>query len=159
MHKNDRTMGKDEWLTPPSIFKSLQPFDLDPCEPISPPWHIATKGFNKLDNGLSQEWFGFVWCNPPYGGETHRWLSRMKTHNNGIAMIFARTDTETFQDFAFCADAILFIKGRVKFYNVDGKQEGFAGAPSCLVAYGQEAVERLSKSNIVGKLVLLKGKT
>ena len=149
------TEGKDEWLTPPHIFKPLQPFDLDVCQPVKPPWLIAPKGFNKLDNGLDQEWHGFVWCNPPYGGEAHRWLSRMLKHRNGIALIFARTDTETFQDFVFTADAILFIKGRLSFYNVDGVKGGNAGAPSCLIAYGKEAVKRLENSGIKGKLILL----
>ena len=40
----DRTTGKDEWLTPPEIFKPLQPFDLDVCEPIQPPWRIGKNG-------------------------------------------------------------------------------------------------------------------
>lgn len=151
----DRTTSKDEWLTPPEIFKPLQPFDLDVCEPIQPPWRIGESGFNILDNGLDQDWYGFVWCNPPYGGQTHRWISRMMKHNNGIALVFARTDTETFQDFCFSADAILFIRGRLKFYTVDGIQGNHAGAPSCLLAWGDEAVKRLGRSGIKGKLVYL----
>lgn len=150
-----RIAGKDEWLTPPEIFEALQPFDLDVCQPINPPWLIAPKGFNKLDNGLDQDWSGFVWCNPPYGGQTHRWLYRMGVHNNGIALVFARTDTETFQDFAFSADAILFIKGRLSFYTVDGIKGKNAGAPSCLIAYGDLAVKRLENSGIKGKLVYM----
>lgn len=152
----DRREGKDEWLTPPEIFTPLQPFDLDVCQPISPPWLIADKGFNILDDGLDQDWYGFVWCNPPYGSETHRWLYRMNKHANGIALIFARTDTETFHDFAFSADAILFIKGRLSFYRVDGvKSDKQAGAPSCLLAWGDEAVKRLENSNIKGRLIHL----
>jgi len=79
----------------------------------------------------------------------------MGTHRNGIALIFSRTDSETFQDFAFTADAILFIKGRLSFYTADGVRSGNAGAPSCLVAYGKKAVKRLESSGIRGKLVLL----
>lgn len=148
---------KDEWLTPPSIFERLQPFDLDPCEPISPPWHIASTGYNINDDGLSREWSGFVWCNPPYGRETPKWLAKMASHNNGIALIFARTDTRMFHDYVFNASAILFIKGRLSFYSVDGVRGGTAGAPSCLVAYGDEAVKRLRDSGISGKLIILGG--
>ena len=151
----ERTEGKEEWLTPPDIFKPLQPFDLDVCQPINPPWLIAPEGFNKLDDGLSKDWYGFVWCNPPYGGQTHRWVSRMKNHNNGIALVFVRTDSETFQDFCFSADAILFIKGRLNFYTIDGIKSGSAGAPSCLIAYGKEAIKRLENSKIKGTLVYL----
>ena len=151
----ERTEQKDEWLTPPHVFEPLQPFDLDPCQPIDPPWYIARGGYNVLDDGLSQQWEGFVWCNPPYGKETPKWLKKMAEHNNGIALIFARTDTRMFHDYVFNADAILFIKGRLSFCNVKGEKGGTAGAPSCLVAYGPEAVDRLKKSNIKGKVVEL----
>lgn len=151
----ERTEQKDEWLTPPAIFNPLQPFDLDPCQPINPPWVIARVGFNIEDDGLNSDWFGFIWCNPPYGRETGKWLEKMKKHNNGIALIFARTDTKMFHDYVFNADAILFIKGRLSFCDIKGVAAGTAGAPSCLVAYGSKAVDRLRASGIKGKLVVL----
>jgi hypothetical protein len=149
--------NKDEWLTPPYITAALGHFDLDPCAPISPPWRIADWNLNILDDGLAQDWskWNFVWCNPPYGRETGKWLEKMKRHNNGIALIFARTDTRMFQDHVFTADAILFLKGRLSFYDVTGKKGGTAGAPSCLVAYGPEAVGRLTQCGLPGKLVVL----
>lgn len=64
----DRT--KNEWLTPPEIITALGSFDLDPCAPISPPWPTAVKTFTVLDDGLKKEWYGRVWCNPPYGTQT-----------------------------------------------------------------------------------------
>lgn len=145
---------KDEWLTPPHIFKPLGHFDLDPCAPKNAPWVIADTNYTM--NGLSQFWRGFVWCNPPYGRETAKWLNKMKSHNNGIALVFARTDTNMFHNYVFKADAILFLKGRLTFYTIDGKKSSNrAGAPSCLVAYGKLAVERLKNSNLPGKLVYL----
>lgn len=147
--------NKDEWLTPPFVTDALGPFDLDPCAPINPPWNIAENRFTILHDGLALDWFGFVWCNPPYGRETPKWLAKMKEHNNGIALIFARTDTKMFHDYVFNADAILFLKGRLSFYDVQGNKGGTAGAPSCLVAYGSEAVERLWNCGLKGKLVLL----
>lgn len=151
----ERTIQKDEWLTPPHVFKSVQPFDLDVCQPINPPWQIAPKGFTVLDDGLLQDWHGFVWCNPPYGKQTGLWLKRMKKHNNGIALIFARTDTIMFHEYVFNATAILFLKGRLSFYDVTGKKGGTAGAPSCLVAWGDEAAERLRKCGLAGKFMYI----
>ena len=87
--------------------------------------------------------------------ETPKWLEKMAEHNNGIALIFARTDTRMFHDYVFNAAAILFIKGRLSFYNVNGIKGGTAGAPSCLVAYGDRAVSRLKNCGINGKLVIL----
>lgn len=147
--------NKDEWLTPPYIWQAVQPFDLDPCQPVNPPWTIAEDGFNINHDGLNREWYGFVWCNPPYGRETGKWLNKMKLHNNGVALVFARTDTIMFHESVFTADAIFFIKGRLSFYDVEGIKGGTAGAPSCLVAYGDEAVERLKNCNLNGKLVIL----
>ena len=151
----ERTAQKDEWLTPPYVFRSLQPFDLDVCQPINPPWVIAPKGYTIIDDGLLQDWSGFVWCNPPYGIQTASWLRRMAKHGNGIALIFARTDTKMFHDYCFNADAILFLKGRLSFYDVEGRKGGTAGAPSCLVAWGGLAVTRLEQCGLQGKLVRL----
>ena len=36
--EGNTSTGKDEWLTPPEIIKSLGEFDLDPCSPINRPW-------------------------------------------------------------------------------------------------------------------------
>lgn len=155
----ERTEQKDEWLTPPYVWEALQPFTLDPCSPINPPWNIADINLNITHDGLSAVWSGFVWCNPPYGRETSKWLEKMKQHNNGIALVFARTDTIMFHDSVFTADAILFLKGRLSFYTVDGIKGGTAGAPSCLVAYGNIAVERLRNSGLKGRLVELNNKT
>jgi len=74
-----------------------------------------------------------------------------------VALIFARTETKTFFDYIWDqADAILFIKGRIKFHRPDGSQAESAGSPSVLVAYGQDNVDALRNSGISGKLVLLK---
>lgn len=150
--------NKDEWITPRYITDALGHFNLDPCQPIVPPWLIADHGFNINDDGLFQPWpkAWFVWCNPPYGKQTVLWLAKMAAHNNGIALIFARTDTRMFHDYIFNgASAILFLKGRISFCDVKGVKQGTAGAPSCLVAYGQRAVMRLKMSGLEGKLVKL----
>lgn len=54
----ERSEQKDEWLTPPHIFEPLQPFDIDVCQPIKPPFLIAPRGFNVNDDGLAQIWGG-----------------------------------------------------------------------------------------------------
>ena len=151
----ERSEQKDEWLTPPELVKALGEFDLDPCQPIDPPFTHAKKGYNILDNGLAQDWFGRVWLNPPYGTETAKWLKRLSEHKNGIALTFARTETKMFFNYVWDkADSIFFIKGRLRFYNVLGERMGTAGAPSCLISYNKENSEILSKlSN--GKFISL----
>ncbi len=146
-----------EWLTPPELVKSLGKFDLDPCTPISPPFIHAVHNFTIKDNGLIKEWFGRVFLNPPYGKGMEKWIEKLKLHGNGIALIFARTETKLFFNHIWDdADAVLFVKGRIKFYNIEGKQMGTPGAPSIFIAYGAENAMTLEKSGIQGKIIRLK---
>lgn len=146
-----------EWLTPPELVIKLGEFDLDPCTPINPPFTHAKTNFNVKDDGLKKEWFGRVYMNPPYGKGMDRWIEKLKIHGNGIALIFARTETKCFFNHIWDdADAILFVKGRIKFYNIDGEQKGTPGAPSIFVAYGKENADALEKSSIEGKFIRLR---
>lgn len=144
--------SKDEWLTPPSIIHSLRDFDLDPCSPVKRPWDTAKRHYTIEDDGLSLEWKGSVWLNPPYS-KNDLWLPEMKRHGNGIALLFARTETKMFFNHIWNgADAILFLKGRIQFYNVDGSLgKTSAGAPSCLIAYGKTNAQILKQSKLAGK--------
>ena len=153
-------MLKDEWLTPPSIIKALGEFDLDPCAPAEErrPWDMAKRHYSVEHNGLAQPWSGRVWCNPPYGLEAARWLERLAEHGNGIALIFARTETAMFFDHVWDkADALLFLRGRLHFHHVDGTRAAAnAGAPSVLVAYGQDNAKALRTCGIAGRVVDLR---
>lgn len=152
--------GKDEWLTPPNVIESVGEFDLDPCSPINRPWDTAKNHYNILDDGYNKEWFGRVWCNPPYGKQTHKWLNRCADYGNAIALIFARTETRMFFDAVWDkADALYFIKGRLKFYHVDGTQGQSAGAPSVLIAYGNDNAESLRNCPLPGKYIDLRSQT
>jgi hypothetical protein len=155
-HQSAR-MISDTWLTPPSIIKALGPFDLDPCTPPEMPWPTATKRYTEVDNGLLQEWFGRVWLNPPYSREAVKWLQKLSAHGNGIALTFARTETEMFfREIWEKGDGILFMRGRLHFHRADGSRAAAnAGAPSCLIAYGTENAERLEASGIPGRYLPL----
>jgi hypothetical protein len=132
----------DEWLTPPDIIRALGPFDLDPAAPVDRPWDTAAAHFTVEDDGLAQTWpaGSRIWLNPPYGPETGQWLARLAAHGNGIALIFARTETEMFHRHGWDkADAMLFLAGRIYFYRVDGTRAAAnAGAPSVLIAFGPD---------------------
>lgn len=149
--------GKSQWLTPPALLSKLGVFDLDPCAPISRPWDTATHHYTITEDGLKQPWFQRCWVNPPY--ETHlivQFIKKCIEHKNAIALTFARTETKLFQELIFPnAHSILFIKGRLSFYHVDGGKAGPAGAPSCLISFNEENTEILKESGIKGKLIIL----
>ena len=161
-HQSSR-MLKDEWLTPPKIIKALggsESFDLDPCAPINRPWNTAKQHYTIIDNGLRKPWFGRLWFNPPYGGPpiVGPWMRRMADHDTGTALIFARTETDLFFETIWKrATAILFLRGRLYFYHIDGRRAAAnAGAPSCLVAYGKLDAEILRDCKIDGQFIALK---
>lgn len=150
--------GHDEWLTPRHITDALGPFDLDPCSPGDRrPWDTARTHLSLPTDGLMVQWVGRVWCNPPYGKETFRWMEKLADHGNGIALIFARTETKGFHRQVWNrADAVFFFEGRLAFHRVDGSVGDVANAPSCLVAYGDLNVTRLAFAGFSGHLVTLR---
>jgi hypothetical protein len=153
-------MLKDEWLTPPHVLDALGKFDLDPCSP-SPdrrPWPTATDHFDAWDDGMKQPWAGRVWCNPPYGLEAAQWLARCADHGNAMALIFARTETRMFFEHVWPkASGLLFLEGRLYFHHVDGSRaKANSGAPSVLIAYGDENAEVLRTCTLDGFFVDLR---
>ena len=155
---NESTVaGTDVWLTPPYVLEALGEFDLDPCASVDRPWDTAKSHYTIEDDGLLQPWFGRVWCNPPYGPKLGPFLRKMAEHENGIALVFARTETRAFFDFVWNeATAIFFIKGRLRFYKPDGSMGGTAGSPSVLIAYGESQAEVLKSCTLQGKYVRIK---
>ena len=147
-HERPNKGETDVWLTPQFLIDLLGPFDLDPCAASNAPWPTATKMLTIADDGLAYDWHGLVWLNPPYS-DCWTWMRRLADHGNGIALIFARTETKGFHEVVWGrADAIAFPMGRYKFYRADGSlPNASAGAPSCFVAFGDESVGRLARLN------------
>lgn len=136
----------DVWLTPPDLLKRLGRFDLDPCACADPrPWPTADHMIAPPHDGLAVDWSGRVWLNPPYGTMTGAWLERLANHGSGMALIFARTETEDWRRFVWGkATGILFLSGRLFFHRPDGSRaEHNSGAPSALVAYSQDDADLL----------------
>ena len=139
------------YLTPPEILASLGEFDLDPCAAPSPrPWSTAARHIELPEDGLTAEWCGRIWCNPPFGREAAAWLERMAAHGNGIALVPARTETAMFYRSVWGqADAVLFLRGRPHFHAADGSRLPFnSGAPIALIAYGASNAQALKKSGL-----------
>lgn len=98
-----------------------------------------------------------VWLNPPYSRPLiERFVEKMVENNNGIALLFNRCDSKMFQDLIFPnATAIMFLRGRIKFYRPDGTQGDSPGCGSVLIAFGEDNAVALEKSNIPGKFIRL----
>lgn len=146
--RNSKTI---DWHTPLHIFTALDlTFDLDPCSAGENKDFVpARHRYTIQDNGLIKDWFGLVFCNPPYGSETKLWLNKMSQHKNGIALVFARTGTRWWQELAPTTSLICFIAGRIKFVNGQTNEvQAAAGADSVLMAWGDISANALRQSHL-----------
>lgn len=124
--------GENEWYTPDACLDAVREvlgeIDLDPASSDAAQEKVKAKAyFTKETDGLSQEWHGHVWLNPPYA-QPHiaDFVSKMVAERRaehvtaGIMLTHNYTDTAWFHEAAGMADAICFTRGRVKFYDASG---------------------------------------
>ena len=151
----DKPGASDEWFTPPEVFDALGvTFDLDVAAPNGIRTFVPAKRFLWSDS-LTQEWGGFVWMNPPFGGRNGLapWLDKFFAHGNGIALTPDRTSAPWFRDAWLKADAVLFTP-KLKFYRPDGTQGKSPSNGTALFACGERAVEALTTAEARGLGIL-----
>lgn len=110
-----------EWYTPPALVETIRQFlgeiDLDPC--ADPGRAIpARTHYTAADDGLSQPWYGRVFCNPPYGGKTiPQWVERAATAPTSqvVLLVPAYSGSGWFQRLIFPHFSICWHAGRIKF--------------------------------------------
>jgi len=125
----------DVWETPQDLFDKLNQqysFETDVC--ALPENAKCETYFTPEVDGLSQDWTGVCWMNPPYGREIGNWMK--KAYESSLAgatvvcLVPARTDTAWWHDYAMNGD-IEFIRGRLKF----GNSKNSAPFPSAIVVF------------------------
>lgn len=127
----------EEWETPPELFEQLAQefgFELDVCATADNA--KCDRFFDKAADGLSQEWTGVCWMNPPYGDAIGDWMS--KAHASAdegatvVCLVPARTDTNWWWDHARFGE-VRFLRGRLRFVGA----ESSAPFPSAVVILGR----------------------
>ena len=122
------------WETPQDLFNRLNDefhFDIDVC--ATPENAKCSKFFSPLDDGLSHDWQGVCWMNPPYGKKIGAWMKKaMEAKTTVVCLVPSRTDTKWWHDYAMKANEIRFIKGRLKF----GNSKNSAPFPSAIIVFG-----------------------
>ena len=123
------------WETPQDLFNMLDDefhFDIDVCATSENA--KCSKFFSPLDDGLSQDWQGVCWMNPPYGKEIGAWMKKaMEAEAIVVCLVPSRTDTKWWHEYAMKASEIRFIKGRLKF----GDSKNSAPFPSAIIVFGK----------------------
>lgn len=159
----------DTWLTPQWIIDAIGPFDLDPCGFYSPQHNgpvvkTANHYFTENDDGLKQSWNLFpdkepqmIFVNYPYS-DGKKWMEKVKKEYvpNKVEIIvlnFVRSETVAWQKNVKDATGINLINKRIKFLDSTGIERGNGNAPSALIAFGENAYERIK--NVDGILLKL----
>ena len=123
----------DLWETPQDFFDILNDefhFDIDVC--ALPENAKCGKFYSPEDDGLSKNWGGTCWCNPPYGRKIAEWVKKASEAKATVVMLLpARTDTKWFHEYIYGKAKIRFIKGRLKF----GNSKNAAPFPSMVVIF------------------------
>ena len=108
------------WGTPFHIKKRFEDY-FDPCPFPKPAW-----------DGLKIEWKNKNFVNPPYN-EIVKWAQKcceeFKKGRECVLLIPSRTDTRYFHDFIIPYAKIEFIKGRLRFVDLNGSSGGNGKAP------------------------------
>ena len=124
-----------EWETPQLFFDALNAeyhFDVDVCATENNA--KCERYYSKEQDGLSQQWKGVCWMNPPYGREIGKWMRKAyESSLDGatvVCLVPARTDTAWWHDYAMKGE-VEFVRGRLKF----GGSKANAPFPSAIVTF------------------------
>lgn len=147
--------GENTWFTPKLIIDALggaNSFDMDPCTQSFRPFNTARMHIEHDSGGcgLSIEWSGRVWLNPPYGKEIGPFINKFMAHKKGIALIFARMGNKDVQALMKEGANFFYLRNRVKFISKSGDSKTNAGADSALCFFGDEERQVIATSKLEG---------
>ena len=145
--------GNNEWYTPAEYIEAarrvLGNIDLDPasCD-VANQTVQAGRFYTTDDDGLTQDWSGRIWMNPPYGQPvvSHFCSKLVDEFHNGdvteaISLTNNATDTQWFRTLAGSASARCDIAGRVRFIGADGNPGQSPLQGQCLLYFGDRTAE------------------
>jgi hypothetical protein len=140
----------DHWLTPPELIKAA---GLSLSEWIRAPMRSSPGRRPRRCTSCPSR---TACCFPGKAAcsAIHRMAPRSRSGragwrctDNGLLLVFARTETLSFRPVWTYATAILFFYSRIRFIRPEGgNAEGGGTAPSVLAAFGHQNIERLHRA-------------
>jgi phage N-6-adenine-methyltransferase len=126
--------GNYEWHTPAEYVEHarrvLGVIDLDPAScALAQETVKAARYFSSDDDGLSREWRGRIWLNPPYNQPAiEQFIDKLLEERaaarttEAILLTHNSTDTAWFHKAANASTAICFTRGRIAFVDTAGER-------------------------------------
>ena len=143
--------GENEWYTPPEIIESARAImgkiDLDPATSESANEIIkAEQIFTEENDGLIQQWNGNVWMNPPYSQPlisefSDKLISELPNINQACILVNNATETNWLQNMMQKCDVICFLKGRIKFIDMNGNPSGAPLQGQVILYFGENIIK------------------
>ncbi|MEK7539609.1 MAG: DNA N-6-adenine-methyltransferase, partial [Patescibacteria group bacterium] len=144
--------GNYEWYTPLEYIEAAREtmgsIGTDPASSeIANKTILAKRYHTKEENGLTKEWKGNIWLNPPYAQPLvsefcGALVDKFKSGEIKQAVVLVNNATETkyFQKMLEVCSAICLVKKRIKFLSPEGKR----GSPlqgQVILYFGPNTVE------------------
>lgn len=140
--------GENEWYTPAPIIEAARTtfgpsgITLDPAtSQLAQQTVRADTWHTKDDDGLTKDWHGNIWLNPPYaqpliGQFIDKLIKETEAGrlNQAIVLVNNATDTKWGQKLITAATAVCFPAGRIRFIDKEGKPSG-APLQGQIIAY------------------------
>jgi phage N-6-adenine-methyltransferase len=143
--------GENEWYTPLKFIKSARlvmgSITLDPASSNEANEIVKAETiYTKEDDGLTKSWFGNVWLNPPYSQPlishfSNKLIDELSNINQACVLTNNATETEWYQRMLERCDAVCFIKGRIKFLDLDGDATGAPLQGQSIMYFGESINE------------------
>lgn len=145
--------GNNEWYTPAEFCESarlvMNEITLDPASCKMANKQVkAMKFFTAEQDGLTKNWHGSVWLNPPYGQPLiadfckkmiDEWRSGRVNH--AIVLVNNATETGWFQSLLSECTAVCFKAGRIRFLDSDGAPANTPLQGQAFIYFGSKADE------------------
>lgn len=143
-HKRENYKPNNEYYTPAWVFETLAiEFDLDVASPHEKT-HVPakTRYCACCNDGLTNNWFGNVWMNPPFS-PMKPWVDKFLHHPSGIALLPLYRSNSLMEIWNY-ADGVTLLTNKMAFEHPElGKKAIFS--PVALFAKGSHNIEALRR--------------